>query len=80
RHQAAFGLDNRLGDFPADVKILLKPDSKPISLPPFSQSPQNRTVTDEQIDTWLKWGIIEPSKSPWGAPAFVVYHNGKARL
>ncbi|KZT31495.1 hypothetical protein SISSUDRAFT_958795, partial [Sistotremastrum suecicum HHB10207 ss-3] len=44
RHQAAFGLDNRLGDFPADVKILLKPDSKPISLPPFSQSPQNRAV------------------------------------
>jgi hypothetical protein len=29
------------------------------------------------MDKWIQLGIIEPSKSPWAAPAFIVYHNGK---
>ncbi|KZT31476.1 hypothetical protein SISSUDRAFT_973178, partial [Sistotremastrum suecicum HHB10207 ss-3] len=44
RHQQAFGLDNRLGEYNANVTIKLKPDSKPISLPPFPTSPKNREV------------------------------------
>ncbi|KAJ3804521.1 hypothetical protein F5876DRAFT_53278 [Lentinula aff. lateritia] len=35
----AFGLDGRLGNHPAQVEIQMKPDAKPISLPPYSASP-----------------------------------------
>ena len=37
----------------------------------------NREVIDKQMDKWIQLGIIEPSKSPWAAPAFIVYCNGK---
>ena len=29
------------------------------------------------MDKWIQLGIIEPSKSPWAAPDFIVYQNGK---
>jgi hypothetical protein len=32
------------------------------------------------MDKWIQLGIIEPSKSPWAAPAFIVYRNGKHRM
>ena len=77
----AFGLDGRLGSHPGELEIKLRPESKEISLPPFgSSSPAKREVMDEQIDTWLNNGVISPSKSPWGAPAFIVYRNGKPRM
>ncbi|KZS89707.1 hypothetical protein SISNIDRAFT_396858, partial [Sistotremastrum niveocremeum HHB9708] len=44
KHQKAFGLDNRLGEYDANVTIKLKPNSKPISIPPYSASPKNREV------------------------------------
>ncbi len=76
----AFGLDGRLGNHNALVEINLKPNSEPVSLPPFPVSPANREVMDKQIDSWIQLGVIEPSKSPWGAPAFIAYRNGKPRM
>ena len=35
---------------------------------------------DKQIDDWLHLEVIEPSVSPWGAPAFIVYRNDKPRM
>lgn len=32
------------------------------------------------MDTWIQLGFIEPSVSPWGAPGFIVYRNGKPRM
>lgn len=32
------------------------------------------------MDAWLQLGVIEPSRSPWGAPAFIVWRNGKPRM
>jgi len=32
------------------------------------------------MDSWISLGVIEPSKSPWGAPAFIVYRNGKSHM
>ena len=32
------------------------------------------------MDSWLQLGVIEPSSSPWGAPVFIVYRNGKAHM
>ena len=29
------------------------------------------------INKWIQLGVIEPSQSPWAAPAFIVYRNGK---
>ncbi|KIJ28333.1 hypothetical protein M422DRAFT_189872, partial [Sphaerobolus stellatus SS14] len=80
RNELAFGLDGRLGNIPEKAEIPLKPNSNPISLPPFPTSPAKREVMDTQMDTWIKQGVIESSRSPWGAPAFIVYRNGKPRM
>ena len=79
-NQAAFGLDGRLGNHPGLVDIPLRSDAQPISLPPYTASPANREVIDQQMDSWLQLGVVEPYSSPWGAPVFIVYQNGKARM
>lgn len=33
-----------------------------------------------ELDKWIKMEVIEPSKSPWGAPTFIVFRNGKPRM
>jgi hypothetical protein len=63
----------RLGHYPAKVSIRLKPDTEPISLPPFPQSPAKREVMDKQMDEWIQLKVIAPSISPWEAPTFIVY-------
>ncbi|KAF9013722.1 hypothetical protein BDZ89DRAFT_963120, partial [Hymenopellis radicata] len=77
RNQLAFGLDGRLGNYDAHIKIQLKPNAEPVSLPPFPVSPANREVMNKQMDSWIQLGVIEPSTSPWGAPTFITYRNGK---
>jgi hypothetical protein len=62
------------------VEIPMKPGAEPVSLPPFPVSPANREVIDKQMDSWLNLGVIEPSKSPWAAPVFIVYRNSKPRM
>ena len=32
------------------------------------------------MDKWIQLGIIDPSKSPWAAPAFIVYQNGQPHM
>ena len=32
------------------------------------------------MDRWIQLGVIEPSKSPWAAPAFIIYRNAKPRM
>ena len=73
KNHRAFGLDDRLGHLDHAIHIRLKPRAKEISLPPFHASPANREVIDKQMDKWIQLGIIEPSKSPWAAAAFIVY-------
>ncbi|KAJ3007678.1 hypothetical protein NUW54_g3453 [Trametes sanguinea] len=80
RNQSAFALDGRLGTVDAKCTIPLRPGAKEISLPPFPSSPAKREVMDKQMDTWIQLGVIEPSMSPWGAPGFIVYRNGKPRM
>ncbi|KZP07060.1 hypothetical protein FIBSPDRAFT_688222, partial [Athelia psychrophila] len=60
--------------------IPMKPGAKEVSLPPFPTSPVKREVMDAQMDKWIALGVIEPSKSPWGAPAFIVYRNSKPHM
>jgi hypothetical protein len=76
----AFGFDDRLGHHPAQARVRLKEGIEPISLPNYGTSPQKKIVIDKQVDKWFKSGVIEASKSPWGAPVVIAYRNGKARL
>ena len=80
KHKLAFSLNGRLGHYDAKVEVPLKPDAKPVSLPPFPASPANREVMDKQMDSWLQLGVIEPSVSPWAAPVFIVWRNNKPRM
>ena len=73
-------MDNHLGHLDHAIHIPLKPRAKEISLPPSHASPANREVINKQMDKWIQLGVIEPSKSPWAAPAFIVYQNGKPRM
>ncbi|KAK0234776.1 hypothetical protein EDD85DRAFT_792777 [Armillaria nabsnona] len=76
-NQLAFRLDGQLGMNNAHVEVNLVPGSQPVSLPLFPASPANWAVMDKQIDSWIQLDVIEPSQSPWAAPAFIVYRNGK---
>ncbi|QRV75096.1 Retrovirus-related Pol polyprotein from transposon [Ceratobasidium sp. AG-Ba] len=77
----AFSFDGRLGTYPAKIRIRLKDENtRPVSLAPYPVSPEKKEVIGKQIDDWLRLGVIQPSKSPWGAPVIVVYRNGKPRV
>lgn len=80
QNQLAFSLDGRLGNTDARCTIPLRPGAKEMSLPPFPTSPAKREVINKQMDTWIKLDVIEPSISPWGAPGFITYRNGKPRM
>src|SRR5256714_8018760 len=80
KNHKAFGLDGRLGTFSAKVNIQLKEGAKEISLAPSSASPANREIIDKQINEWFRLGAIRESKSPWGAPGFLVWRDGKPCL
>lgn len=80
RNAASFALDGQLGQYPEEVDIPLLPGTKPISIPPYQASPASKEVIDKQMDTWLKLEVIEPSRSPWAAPVFIVYRNHKPRM
>ena len=48
---------------------------KLISMTLYYALPAKREVIDKQLDLWLSQGVIEESKSPWGAPIIIVYCN-----
>ena len=75
KHEQAFGLDGQLGLYECQVKIPLRLGAEEISLPPFPVSPEKRQALDKQIDAWLALEVVEPSKSPWGFPGFIVHRN-----
>ena len=80
KHIKAFGFDDRLGTLETIAKIRMKEDVDPISLPIYGASPAKRKVIDEQMDKWIRQEVVEPSKSPWGAPVVIAYRNGKPRF
>lgn len=80
QNQTAFGFDGRLGHLKSEVHIELAPGTKPISMAPYYALPAKREAIDKQIDLWLSQGVIEESKSPWGAPVIIVYRNNKPRV
>ena len=72
-HQA-FSLDGRIGRYEGiQYEIKVEPGAAPVSLAPYSASPEKREAIDKQLDKWFSQEVIEPSDSPWGAPVIVVY-------
>lgn len=77
KHIEAFGFDGRLSNYPAKTRIRTVEGANLVSLPMYSLSPAKQEFIDQQIDAWYAKGIIEPSKSPWGAPVVIAYRNNK---
>ena len=49
-------------------RIDLKPGTKPIHMHPYRAGPKAREFMEEQINTQLKTGVIEPAQSEWASP------------
>jgi hypothetical protein len=64
-----------------DHKIELEAWSKPPFGPIYHMSPLELDEARKQLTDWLERGLIQPSKSPYGAPIlFVRKANGKLRM
>lgn len=64
-----------------DHSIELEAGSKPPYLPIYHLSPRELQEVKEQLTFLLESGLIQPSKSPYGAPIiFVPKKNGKLRM
>lgn len=47
-------------------------DSEPIKQRYYPVSPIKQKLIDEELDTMLRLGVVEPSKSPWSSPVLLV--------
>ena len=70
---------HRDGDGPI---IETYPGTKPVKRPAFKVSPAQNAEIKRQITEYLSKGHLRPTKSPWGAPVFLVKkaHSDKWRL
>ena len=58
------------------MRIRLRdPQTPPLSVPPYRMSPREQKVVDDVLDELVKLGRVEPSKSAWSSPVFVVKKN-----
>ena len=63
------------------VEHFIPTTGNPVKIPPRRIPGNYRVEVQQQINTMLQQGIIEPSSSPWMAPAvFVRKKNGEVRL
>lgn len=64
-----------------DHEIELEPGAKPPFLPIYHLSPRELEEVKQQLAMLIEAGLIQPSKSPYGAPIiFVPKKNGKLRM
>ncbi|XP_022188087.2 uncharacterized protein LOC111046770 [Nilaparvata lugens] len=62
-------------------KIKLQEGVEPFRLRPYPRNPIMQKVIDEEVDTMLEQGVIEPSCSSWSSPIVLVKKsNGKIRF
>ncbi len=52
--------------------IPLIPGAQPVSTPVYRLSPRELELARTEVQRLLQAGLIEPSNSPWGAPALFV--------
>lgn len=64
-----------------DHRIDLYPDATPVYKPTYRMSPAELEELKKQLDELLEHGLIQPSKSPYGAPVlFVKKKDGTRRM
>lgn len=64
--------ENELGEFPNFQMEINLTNNRPIKCKPYKASEIDKEFMREQVEKWLKSGVCRMSKSPYGAPAFVI--------
>ena len=52
--------------------IPVKPDTKPIRMPPHRLGPQKELEAERQVQALLEQGLIEPAGGAWSSPVILV--------
>ncbi len=52
--------------------VRLKPDTKPVYIPPYRLPHSQRTIVDKMVNDMLEQDVIKESHSPWNSPLFLV--------
>jgi putative transposase len=55
-----------------EAEIWLKPDARPVSVPPFRLAGERREAHAKLIDDVVESGKVEPGRGPWNTPSFPV--------
>lgn len=63
---------NELGKCNTTMHGIDTGDAKPIHQLPYKSAWRERTLIQDQVETMLKNGVIEPSESPWSSPVVLV--------
>ena len=56
----------------AEHHINMKENTLPVYIPAYRLPHSQRKIVDEQVQEMLREGIIQPSRSPWSSPLFLV--------
>ena len=59
-------------------KIQLKPDAVPIVKAPYRVAPEARRQVEEQIDNFLRQGVLQEVESEWSAPLLIITKGVKS--
>lgn len=72
---------SELGETHLHQHTIYTKDERPVSCPPYRQTPEMRRVLDEKLDEMLEAGVIEESSSPYHSPVVLVKKpNGEYRF
>ena len=55
-----------------EAEIWLKPDAKPVSVPPYQMTGERRQALIDLVEKARQTGKLESGKGPWNTPAFPV--------
>jgi transposase InsO family protein len=67
RHAAMWS--GKLGEITiTEHAIDLKPDARPVAVPPYRAGPKTRELEQAEVDRQLRDGVIEPAQSEWASP------------
>ena len=61
-----------IGETHLHIHTIHTGQAKPVSTPPYRQTPKVRAELERQLEEMKKHGIIEESTSPWHCPAVMV--------
>ena len=73
RNREMFAKDmSEIGETNLHTHTIHTGDAKPVSTPPYRQTPKMRAELEKQLEEMERHGIIEESTSPWHSPVVMV--------